>query len=678
MYLRGVKKPLENLVVLGLLLPLIWIYAPSTHDWGGDFAAYIAQAKNILTGTPIGDTGYLYNPDYFKLAPPSYPPGFSILLAGWIAVFGDHISGLVTFMSILLLFFGWGLFKLFRIRFAFGVSIAALLITMYNPWMIRFKVEVIADMPFAMLVIWSVLAYRRAILAKEKILKKWLWCVLLVSMAILTKTIGWVVLIAFVLDSLVRLFRSKCVDPIMGMVVMLAGTLAITYSVNHFWLPAPAEHLSHFSAIVGQTDALWKTALWNIEEYANIYQSFFIKDVGPFTIIATTTGSLLFIFGMIGAVVRWVRHGIQVEDWVFLGLMGGLILFPITNGFRYLLPAFPFLFGYSIYGLGILPWNWFVRGLLPTLSVLIMFGQYAKGWTKIADLPEEIEGPYHSKYAQLHEAIDRIHAEFPDALFAAAKPRVFAYMHHIEAFSIPLDLGVKQTERELFKIAGGRPVFVIQVKATEHSSLDVLEGPSYSSDTSPSDFTIVGPWKEPVQPTQTDCDQLHLYPYEKALCLFDVDSRWQDSTAFLRYMHLSPWGNALFEINPVDTTYQLTIQTVERDSNFTPGIEYQTQLTSTQWRSIQSLLEAFHITQRPIQTIEFDRLDGGTTFIEAGTSRGYGLMIRPEKGNRLATPEDLLSAQLDTLLIQQILHIPSGREWDETLEKSPALGLLGD
>ena len=40
------------------------------HDWGDDWGQYVLHAKNLATGNPYADIGYLYNPDRPRVGPP--------------------------------------------------------------------------------------------------------------------------------------------------------------------------------------------------------------------------------------------------------------------------------------------------------------------------------------------------------------------------------------------------------------------------------------------------------------------------------------------------------------------------------------------------------------------------------------------------------------------------------
>lgn len=50
------------------------------HDWGGDFALYVAHARNLAEGRPYTATGYIFNP-HNPIGPSAYPPVFPLFLA---------------------------------------------------------------------------------------------------------------------------------------------------------------------------------------------------------------------------------------------------------------------------------------------------------------------------------------------------------------------------------------------------------------------------------------------------------------------------------------------------------------------------------------------------------------------------------------------------------------------
>ncbi|NVK28085.1 MAG: glycosyltransferase family 39 protein [Flavobacteriia bacterium] len=476
------NRRIESLIIVLLLLPTLWLYLPIGHDWGGDFAQYILQAQDLLQGTNNATELYLYNVDYYRLAPPSYPNGLPLILAGWIALFGDGIQGLILLMAIISLAFGLGLFRLLRQNFNFWVCTAAVFLTMYNPWMIRFKAEVIADLPFATLIVWTLLVYQQSKLGK-------LWAhiltPLLVGLTIMTKAHGIILLPAFALDGIAS-FRNKETRKAgirsLSNVILGSGVTAIAVAL----LSAPGGiQLGHFSAITLNHGGYGSAFFENFIGYFNIYAAFFVRDMGSLTWVSTWVGLILAYAAILGMILRWVKGKFGILDWTFFGLMAALLLFPITNGFRYLLPAYPMLLMYSISGLSTIPWQKMYRPwLAPVLGMFFATFMFFRGWGKTMDLPPTPEGPYHSKYTSLHEAIEK-HLD-TQSILITEKPRVFGLFHHLHAGSIApneeeIHTGINSFTK-LFETTheGAKPnVWVLDIHFIVHPSIDnyALENP---------------------------------------------------------------------------------------------------------------------------------------------------------------------------------------------------------
>ena len=90
-----------------MLIPLFFINVRSSHDWGGDFAMYILQTKNITEAVPQSELPYIYNPDNAVLCPPAYPIGFPLLLSPVYAITGNSIVAFSLWITTFL--FGIGM-----------------------------------------------------------------------------------------------------------------------------------------------------------------------------------------------------------------------------------------------------------------------------------------------------------------------------------------------------------------------------------------------------------------------------------------------------------------------------------------------------------------------------------------------------------------------------------------
>ena len=67
-----------------ILVGIFTFYATTIragHVWDDDAAMNILHARNIAEGRPYADTGYIFNPEYARLGPSSYLPGFPLLIA---------------------------------------------------------------------------------------------------------------------------------------------------------------------------------------------------------------------------------------------------------------------------------------------------------------------------------------------------------------------------------------------------------------------------------------------------------------------------------------------------------------------------------------------------------------------------------------------------------------------
>ncbi len=117
------------------------------HNWGGDFAQYIMHARNILAGRGYAEGIMLDNPVLF-------PPGFPVLLAPLIRVFGVNFQ----FLKIWNVVFWYGMlvFLYDKFRRNFGETIARLSVLFFvvNAYFFYFKQNVLSDIPFAFFV-WA-------------------------------------------------------------------------------------------------------------------------------------------------------------------------------------------------------------------------------------------------------------------------------------------------------------------------------------------------------------------------------------------------------------------------------------------------------------------------------------------------------------------------------------------
>jgi hypothetical protein len=130
-------------------LHLFFINIKDSHDWGDDFAQYIHQAENITKGISQTETGYIYNKEYPLYSPPSYFMGFPLLLAPVYAIAGNSIIAFSFLISVFLFLCALIFFRFFNCYFNPFSSYLLVLIIVYNPWMMNYKMGIGSDIPFA-------------------------------------------------------------------------------------------------------------------------------------------------------------------------------------------------------------------------------------------------------------------------------------------------------------------------------------------------------------------------------------------------------------------------------------------------------------------------------------------------------------------------------------------------
>ncbi len=179
------------------------------HDWGDDFALYIQHARNIAAGAPYAATGYLYNPHNPAIGPRTYPPGFPLLLAPVVMVFGLDLQPMKV--VIVLCFVG----TLLMLPYVFQRDLpprftAALVLVMgLNPYFWDFKDEVLSDIPFLFFTLLSLYAFQRAGETDRRTLTYGALAGIATAAAIATRALGVVILPAFIASDVLRRRRVR-------------------------------------------------------------------------------------------------------------------------------------------------------------------------------------------------------------------------------------------------------------------------------------------------------------------------------------------------------------------------------------------------------------------------------------------------------------------------------------
>ena len=370
------KKGFEYLIVLVLLLPLSIINIKSSHDWGDDFAQYIHQAQNLLVGVSQNETGYVFNPNEF-IGPQAYPVGFPILLIPIIAFFGVNYTALLLYISLFFITTFFIGFLFLRRSFSFIISAITIFIIAYNPIMLRFKTEVLSDIPFLFFVMIILLLQ-----TKKQTIPVILITAILTAFTMHIRTVGITLLFSVLIYQVYNIFKNKAEKKqiLKNISLFLIPTLTVYFSIK-IVLPAQSNYINPFNF-----ESLIIDSFNNFSYHQLSYQLFFSGyKLEDYYFILTISSACLTCFTIIG--LLWdIKQNKITLPLVFICIYGiAISIFKYNNtGLRFVLPCLFILFYYSILGLKqtLNPLVTNKKWLSAFFALIILFS-YNQAWVKM-------------------------------------------------------------------------------------------------------------------------------------------------------------------------------------------------------------------------------------------------------------------------------------------------------
>jgi len=352
----------------------------NSHDWGGDFSMYISQSQNILEGKPIGETGYIFNPQYPMLSPKEYPPLFSIVITPIIAVWDIEIQPILIFVSLLFALSSILMFVFFNKTegvnkwWAIILSIGFLL----NPAIQLLKNEILSDILLMVIILCFLIFYK----------KKNIWLLgVLTALAILTKEIGYCLVIVFILDSIISYIKKE--DSAKTISIEAVKFIGVTFLVVILVkLMVGSRFGSAYEAHFEQKD-LWESIWINLGYYQRKIHFFLAIELGvwklykPLPILLGAIGLTMFIFG-------WINSKKRINSLFLLVYFGVILVYPYRHGgFRFLFPIIPFILLWIFTSIKKFSWNNTKSGTrIAGFYFFLLIGSY---------IPHDVK-TYHKRY----------------------------------------------------------------------------------------------------------------------------------------------------------------------------------------------------------------------------------------------------------------------------------------
>ena len=453
-------------------LPLVFLNIRHDHDWGGDFAQYMAQADNIAHLKSMSATAYVYNEAYPGLAPKAYPPGFPLLIAPISFMYGNDIPPYLIFISLLLMFTAIMSVFLLKQRIGLIAAISLSIVIYFNPVIVSFKSEIMADIPFALMFVVFVLF---TVSHPEMGIKKWMLAGIIAGLASVTKSAGYCLLVAMLayaiqLAIIEGTWKKKLTFRERNFLAPLSGFASGLFVVLLFSLvfSGSGEGSSSYLNSFG-FQGLLETIQINVFNYSEALRGFFSGQNTHDQWFGSLMGSAIltfFITGFIMAVFK--KPGIM--EWVIVSYLGLLFVYPYHHsGFRFLIPVAPVILFYAASAV-----HSFKPGkggvILAVIMAFMMIWDYYPRLNEIQKSRSHIqEGPYKDMVINAFEKIKLSTPE--DALIVFNKPTVLAKYTGRNSMALkPLS-----SEKELTsQIKKYKPDYLLKYKGLPDQSLDLL------------------------------------------------------------------------------------------------------------------------------------------------------------------------------------------------------------
>lgn len=402
---------------------------PAESWGGGDFALYIMHAQNILAWRDYAATPFLFNPARAIMSPAAYPPGYPLLLAPVVALFGPSVRAAAGLSG---LFMAASLYLLFRLaRPALGARWALLLIVLagLSPVLANHRDAVESDVPFLFWCLLGLLSLRDGRMAPLAIA---------VLMAPLTRTVGFVLPVAMLAELGWRAWRRpggwdaaqrRALAVVPGCVVMAATVAALV--IGRLLQADSGTYLSYFDRVP------LRAVPANLAGAVVAYLSAVVELFGLSFGRVGNAAALLLLLGAIGwGFLRGLRHGMAAAG-AFVLLYGAVLLvYPVhAEPVRYALPILPLLLIYALGGLQAGLGRCGIRrgGAAMVAGVfLVLYGPFFATHNLLRPLPHALDSA--ASRAML-AALDR--AVPADAVVLADNPRAVALLTGRRAVSWP-------------------------------------------------------------------------------------------------------------------------------------------------------------------------------------------------------------------------------------------------
>ncbi|WP_281793874.1 hypothetical protein [Desulforhabdus amnigena] len=355
------------IMILSVAGILVYCTLSKGHDWGGDFAAYIMQARSIFEGNPskfIEENSFTMLQSSRKIGPIAYPWGFPALLSPLYGIFGINMIALKSIGAIFFLFYLCLLFIGFRKYHSSFWVLCLVCIFSLNPFLLEFLDNVLSDIPFLLFSTITVLLIGLLIIEKRQFISPICDNIvlgILIAIAFFVRTNGILLLLTLTSTQLFILIQriltgqvanfswsavtrshlswnSKAVYSCLLAFLPYVSFLGLVLLWNGFFPDGGSSHMSYLSKIS------MHSIFYNLLYYAKLPADFFSMGIFGYLIYVITIPYVIK-----GLIIRY-RSDYHIIIYVILTILL-YIFWPERQGLRFLFPVLPFCVSFALIGM---------------------------------------------------------------------------------------------------------------------------------------------------------------------------------------------------------------------------------------------------------------------------------------------------------------------------------------
>lgn len=356
----------RNIGIIIVILTVALIYLSSFkngHDWGGDFAGYIGQAKALAEGKIdefIAVNKYRFEKSTVWIYPVLTPWGFPLLLSPVYYLFGLDIHIMKVYVSLFLLPTLILLFLIFREKLNYFQNLMLVAIVGFNPWLFSLKESVLSDIPYLFFAVFSLFLIQQFVIYKKFWLNRYVSYVLIgciVFFSSLIRPFGFLLLLTMLVTQYVdsRLRSESLKQFILNDKMKFLPYIMFFMFTGISKLILPPEDFFSYTKLFSMVGFRLSKLIFNLKyyfflparylPYFNVEFTVYGLGYDKIHLILYLVFFLVFLLGILSNMKEDYLYGTYILCYMSLP-----IVYPPTDP-RYMIPLIPFLIYFFFKGL---------------------------------------------------------------------------------------------------------------------------------------------------------------------------------------------------------------------------------------------------------------------------------------------------------------------------------------